>query len=414
MLNWPIYYPTSRQRFPQQWETTRLSTDLPDTALLDPLASGNSAKHKFAEIREKAELASPRIKRHAETVYIGAQKIISDPPRPTNHIQTILQPERPDLPMLETFVPLPNLMMQASAPSNSLSTGLADFPAPRLPAPSPVRPEAWPAQTSGSEGTDERTLLVISPASGLGAHTTAIPAGEVRGQFVQETLPDNATAGGETGSSTTGGTASVAAVHDGSPLAVFGGSSGNRGTAGTGAFPGITIQGGEQRRDTSPTWRPQPAGKAQERASYDLTVISSGNSGGGLGDFGTFHDEPVFTVYIEMTSRAGYSLPAWILQYAFAGTGEDLHNALSPPFPQNRVLPDWPTDLSARFAGETIVVRARIGEDGKVREAHVLQTPGAQLNQALLNALEKWTFKPAGMNGQPVEVKALLGVPVVP
>lgn len=41
-----------------------------------------------------------------------------------------------------------------------------------------------------------------------------------------------------------------------------------------------------------------------------------------------------------------------------------------------------------------------------------MQSPEAGLNELLLEALKKWTFRPAEMDGGKVPVKVLLGVPV--
>jgi hypothetical protein len=41
-----------------------------------------------------------------------------------------------------------------------------------------------------------------------------------------------------------------------------------------------------------------------------------------------------------------------------------------------------------------------------------MQSPDANLNQFLLDALSKWTFRAAEVDGTQVPVKILLGVPV--
>ncbi len=69
-------------------------------------------------------------------------------------------------------------------------------------------------------------------------------------------------------------------------------------------FPGITIQGGEWKSDSHPA-EPTPASPRREeshRSSYALTIASSGNSGGGLKDFGVFGSESVFTDYFDVTA----------------------------------------------------------------------------------------------------------------
>jgi outer membrane biosynthesis protein TonB len=47
-----------------------------------------------------------------------------------------------------------------------------------------------------------------------------------------------------------------------------------------------------------------------------------------------------------------------------------------------------------------------------VENARIIQSPNPLLNEPVLEALAKWTFRPAEMHGAPVAVKALLGVPL--
>jgi hypothetical protein len=58
--------------------------------------------------------------------YPGPQRIISDPPEPTNEIQTILQPEIENAPILTPLIPLPNIVQFAEsrpvAETNSLAS----------------------------------------------------------------------------------------------------------------------------------------------------------------------------------------------------------------------------------------------------------------------------------------------------
>ena len=42
----------------------------------------------------------------------------------------------------------------------------------------------------------------------------------------------------------------------------------------------------------------------------------------------------------------------------------------------------------------------------------VKKTPDAQLSDPIMLALSKWVFRPAQLNGQPVAVRILLGIPL--
>jgi len=44
----------------------------------------------------------------------------------------------------------------------------------------------------------------------------------------------------------------------------------------------------------------------------------------------------------------------------------------------------------------------------------VRQSPDARLNPPILAALAQWKFQPAQLNGQPVALKVLIGIPLLP
>ena len=69
-------------------------------------------------------------------------------------------------------------------------------------------------------------------------------------------------------------------------------------------------------------------------------------------------------------------------------------------------------ELVRKYLRRLIVVYAVIDTGGKLQQMSVKQSPDPQLNQPALTALEKWVFRPAELNGEPVAVKALLGIPL--
>jgi hypothetical protein len=77
--------------------------------------------------------------------YPGPQPILSDAPKPTNHIQTILRPALKNPPVLKSFVDVPNIV-QPAIPVTVAT--IADNPEPARPLPqiSPLKPKA-PAPT---------------------------------------------------------------------------------------------------------------------------------------------------------------------------------------------------------------------------------------------------------------------------
>jgi len=327
------------------------------------------------------------------------QTIVSHPDRATNPMQTILQPDLPNPPSLENFIPLPNLLALRRVFGRSglhLSASIALEP-PAMPEASRPREEPdanrllrGDALADGAEGVRDTLALSVLPAPP--DETVSPPAAESRGRFA-ETSVSNVAAEPAAGEPETRSTPAKRAET---------------------VFPGITIQGGEWKADSRPA-EPTPAAPRREEprpSSYALTIASSGNSGGGLRDFGIFGNEAVFTQYFDVSASGGAPAPPWILQYAFIPACCGLREAVVPPLPLKEVPPGWPQDLAAAHGGEMIVVRAVIAADGTVGEIRVLKSPSSGLNGAILDSLAQWVFQPAQRNGQFSAIKALFGIPV--
>jgi hypothetical protein len=179
--------------------------------------------------------------------------------------------------------------------------------------------------------------------------------------------------------------------------------------AGTGSFPGITIQGGEY------ATADQPAFKVEVPTSYNMTVVSTASSGGGLEDFGVFNDERVFTVYIPMKRSPEEEDPTWTMQYALLKDDSSIavgDRQVSAPMLLMREWPQLPADLEKKYSQRQVVISAVVSKEGKVSGVSVKKTPDNLVSDPIMLALSKWTFRPAQLNGQPVAVKILLGIPL--
>ena len=429
------------------------ATDLLEAEPLafDALPSSNSGSNiSSASVAQEAEAAlkddtrqasAGATKRTAVARCCSPRTIVSNPPQATNRAQTILQPDFADRPPLDKFVPLPNMLKLAPTPSNSTKHAPASGASPKsvesdlqamqpapvlatpfvpilpapLPPPSPTSAaasESKDSQTSqervreGSGGNDSRDILALSVVPAPPSDVLPVPMGESRGQFVILASP--------TPTATDGGSHGAAALKrpaNDEKAAV----SAARPVRWPNAFAGITIQGGEWNRDSLATQPGDPDARATrpEIASYPLTIASAGNSGGGLRDFGAFANEMVYTNYFTLERVTGYVAPC-VLQFALAEPLGGAEDSVTPPRPVTEVLPSWPEDTAAPYTGEMIVVYAEIAPDGKIQEIRVLESPSADLNRALLDALAQWTFRPAAVNGRPAAVKVLLGFPVAP
>jgi TonB family protein len=82
------------------------------------------------------------------------------------------------------------------------------------------------------------------------------------------------------------------------------------------------------------------------------------------------------------------------------------------PFPVVKEPPAWPADVVRGYLRKLVVVYGQINTEGKLDQLSVKDSPDARLNQPVLDALQRWTFRPAQLNGAPVAVKVLLGIPL--
>jgi len=80
-----------------------------------------------------------------------------------------------------------------------------------------------------------------------------------------------------------------------------------------------------------------------------------------------------------------------------------LSSGVLPPVRIKDVAPTYPPIAqSARVQGD-VIIEATIGADGRVQEARVLRSVPL-LDQAALDAVRAWEYKPTELNGRPVPV----------
>ena len=182
--------------------------------------------------------------------------------------------------------------------------------------------------------------------------------------------------------------------------------------SGTGAFPGITIQGGEGEQANA---KDKPAFTIEPQGSYNMTIVSTASSGGGLEDFGVFHDERIFTVYLPVKPSPELADPTWTMQYSAIKDDSVPDSGSQQIVPPSIASSEWPQltpALAKKYAQHQVVIYAVIGNDGKVSGVSVKRTPDPRVSDPIAAALKKWVFHPALVNNQPVSVKILLGIPL--
>ena len=76
---------------------------------------------------------------------------------------------------------------------------------------------------------------------------------------------------------------------------------------------------------------------------------------------------------------------------------------------ESRVQPVYPIDAKKAGVSGTVVLTAVIGTDGLVKDLQVVSGPDL-LQQAALDAVKMWRYRPYLLNGQPVEVRATINI----
>jgi hypothetical protein len=334
-------------------------------------------------------------------------------------------------------------------------------------------PEPSPLSVQGSDLMD---LLALSPVPAPAKLPVKVPVGEARGRFAISPLPNLTTSDTEPGlrleipspqvglgtqtapagkevpdnivPDTKIGVSSGAAKSEdskGAGTSLNAASSSKMGSAagtgtgsGTGSstssgkgpgtgvgkrpFSGITIVGGSYDPGIAPNPVPVVQAPRPLQGSYGVTVISTENSGGGLPFVGVFSHEQIYTVYLDMRRMESDPAPSWTLEFAVLKNSSDpldlfkdsnkSQEGLVLPFPIVKEPPALPEDLVRKHLRELVLVYAIINVKGKMEQISVKESPDTLLNEPLVRALSKWVFRPAQLQGEPVAVKALLGIPL--
>jgi hypothetical protein len=354
-------------------------------------------------------------------------------------------------------------------------TAQQPVPATPAPKKANPNPPAGPSATAPPEETPKasdlaaslKTILSLSPMPGPPDQLVKIPMGEARGRFAIAPKPDLSGSDAEPGFKTgiaspkigignsegaparkgvatkTAPVASakagpVGASGNGKPApggAATGSAGTTRGGSGTATgggngsgsaaaqkpFAGITIVGGgyEPGSDTE-----EPAVKYAVRplqTAYGINIISTEDSGGGLPFFGVFSHEQIYTVYLDMRIVEADQDPSWTLEFAVMQDDSSssvvtdlsrMQQGVVLPFPTVKEKPVWPAELAGKYSGKMIIVFGVINTEGKMEQISIKDSPNPLLNEPVIKALGKWTFRPAQAGGQPVRAKALFGIPL--
>ncbi|MGD0739847.1 MAG: TonB family protein [Terracidiphilus sp.] len=75
----------------------------------------------------------------------------------------------------------------------------------------------------------------------------------------------------------------------------------------------------------------------------------------------------------------------------------------------SKVTPSYPIDAKKAGVSGTVVLQATIGRDGLIEDLQVVSGPDL-LQQAALDAVKQWRYRPYLLNGEPVEVRTTINI----
>jgi hypothetical protein len=429
----------------------------PSQTLLQPALKNPRALREFVPLPNVVEMANAGPDPTPARIIVrpSSRSPIADPAAPSMDLQapkltlpvattsTMPSLSVPDAPAEPTPVekPVPHPVVELSqipsrGPDAKSLLSLSAIPAPpNLPAnfpsmeargrfaisPDTVAPVAQPGPGASSGGASSETAGIGNRNDSGGADAASARAavfgerapGHSGGGSARGTAngAGNGGGSGDGGSGVTIGRGAGVGVGIGSSSSTSSASGAGAGSGGgSGTFAGITIQGGRYSGGTSANLHPTLG----PRTAYGMTIVSTASSGGGLADFGVFSNEKVYTVFMDMRESGEEHVPAWTLQYAAVSSAskDAARGVVVAPFPLVRPRPQLPTPLLHKYPHTVVVLSALLGTAGHLEKISVKQTPDANLIPSIIAALDNWAFKPAEVNGQPVPVKILLGIPL--
>jgi hypothetical protein len=410
--------------------------------------------------------------RLGSTVFHSKLTAISQPKRPDNNHQTVIQPNIPPEVRLTEDVHLPNLVVQDSTPPKPRAPASVAWHAPTPTTKSKSNKDFAPPTVAST--TPNSVIVILGPSTAAPAMPVQQPppasadaAGEKLDPAVEKAINDGAGTQGGKGivvlstdpSMATGAVGlplgnragsfsiSPAGALTGSPGGVAGGITGSGhtgpgsgGDGSVGVGNGSTGGGGGNGKDSgivSVTGGSGGFGSGalpNSTAATDMVIemapfspvhknaliVSTGQmGGGGLGVYQALPCRKIYTVFLPMPGAN------WTLQYcgqddsnaeqpvAITAGGATVHmpSGLAPPTAE--VQFDFKRlPVPPEKARKMIILKGVIRDDGSVEHVEVYSGVLPLMDEAARLAFSRWKFTPALRSGKPVGVQILVGIAV--
>src|SRR5260370_39926254 len=128
-----------------------------------------------------------------------------------------------------------------------------------------------------------------------------------------------------------------------------------------------------------------------------MKIVCIACRGGGLPELGIFHNEKVYTVYLDMKADDEDPAPSWILQYAVqqptsspGGISTRIQGTPTPPYAMLKQIPEFAPEVLRKYAHKLIIAFAVMNAEGKWEQIILQQNPDTELAAPLLEAFTHW------------------------
>lgn len=387
-------------------------------------------------------------------------------PKPVR--QTLVRPDVPPEITLKQEVPLPDLLpsdlkvpafhrqfvmppprpAQKTTPAVSAAAPAIAGPAltqtdlkivakmaelPRLPVPRPQVAQPAAVQSPGQSLVQRSAAPAPEPvaASSSGINVLSVSENPAAAADLLAIPPANQIA--------SGGKAGVDGTHEGGSGTAGSGSSGGKSRAATGSGPDSNAKGvnegltaslgiaagpnpgsgaGKEKSGTGFSGNAPDLGGSllalpgttelnfPKEGKYGVVVSGSTAAAPYPESAGALSGRIVYTVYLRVGQRKN-----WILQYCLPKTAGSTSRtrssapALEAPFPYNIVRPDHAGD------SQYVLVRGMVTVEGRFDQLAMVFPQNPEGKDLLIQALNRWTFRPAKRDGEPAAVEVLLIIP---
>lgn len=399
--------------------------------------------------------------------------VVSNPKRPDNNHQTIIQAAAPPDLKIKEDLHLPNIVIgnpmqqpksptialnwKAPAPKQGAAKAVKNSAAPEvanekwmdltvvgnivpnagLPVAPPQQPMRRPngpgggpaaaaipetGQTS-SGGSGAKDLIVIGTNPDENATQLALPLGNRYGAF--SLSADGPGAGSVAGTGKTGsGAGSEGGGTGGNGSSGIGsGTTGGGGGSHSSDTGTVSISGGDGGGSADTTLRTEAVAESMvypienpSNLRHNSMIVSSGSvGGGGLAVYKALQCGKIYTVFLSMPGGN------WTMEFCkqgdapqptAAGNASVIHMEVGVVPPDAMQVFDFKRlPVSEINQHKQIIIRGVIDADGSVKDAKVYFGLQPEMDEAARIAFSKWKFKPALQSGKPVPIEFLVGIP---